>query len=49
MKNSNPRFSFTQQISGFAGWLILTFAAAALGAVASAQAKTFYLQLVRPE
>ena len=49
MKNINPRFSFTQQISGFAGWLILTFAAAALGAVASAQAKTFYLQLVRPE
>ena len=49
MKNINPRFSFTQQISGFAGWLILTFAAAALGAVASAQAKTFYLQLLRPE
>ncbi len=49
MQNTRSRFSFSKQLFGFAGWLILTFAAAALGALASAQAKTFYLQLVRPE
>lgn len=49
MKNSMPRVSFIQQITGFSCWLVLTFAAAAIGAVASAQAKTFYLQLIRPD
>ncbi|MBX3661144.1 MAG: tryptophan-rich sensory protein [Burkholderiales bacterium] len=49
MQNTSPRPSFTRQLYGFAGWLILTFAAAAIGAVASAQAKTFYQQLIRPE
>lgn len=36
-------------MAGLAGWLILTFAAAALGGVASGQAGSFYLNLVRPE
>ena len=31
-----------------AGWLLVTFAAAALGAIASADAGTFYAQLERP-
>jgi hypothetical protein len=30
------------------GWLLLCFAAAALGALASAQAQPFYAALVRP-
>jgi tryptophan-rich sensory protein len=38
-----------EQIVGFAGWLIIAFAAAAIGAVASAQAGSFYGQLVRPD
>jgi benzodiazapine receptor len=36
------------QILGLAGWLALAFAAAAVGAVASVQAVSFYAQLVRP-
>jgi benzodiazapine receptor len=36
------------QIVGLLGWLLLTFAAAAVGAVASAEAGAFYAQLVRP-
>ncbi len=48
MHNTNTHFSMRKQLLGFAGWLILTFAAAAIGAVASAQAKTFYLELFRP-
>ena len=38
----------TRQIIGLAGWLLLGFAAAAIGAVASAQAATFYQQLAQP-
>lgn len=34
---------------GLAGWLVVTFVAAALGAAASASAPTFYRELVRPE
>ena len=49
MQKTSHHFSRRKQIVGLAGWLVLTFAAAALGAVASAQAGTFYLQLVRPE
>lgn len=49
MQTIKPHFSRRKQTVGLAGWLILTFAAAALGAVASAQAGTFYLNLVRPE
>jgi benzodiazapine receptor len=39
----------SKQILGLIGWLILTFAAAAIGAVASAEAGLFYQQLTRPE
>ncbi|MET0280595.1 MAG: TspO/MBR family protein [Steroidobacteraceae bacterium] len=40
--------SVPAQVAGFAGWLALTFAAAALGAWASIEAKAFYAQLARP-
>lgn len=33
---------------GLAGWLALSYAAAAIGAIASAHAPSFYLQLARP-
>ncbi|HEX6834031.1 MAG TPA: TspO/MBR family protein [Rudaea sp.] len=38
-----------QQIAGLAAWLVLSFIAAAIGAVASIQAASFYSQLVRPD
>jgi len=37
-----------KQIIGLVGWLLLSFAAAAIGAVASVQAATFYQQLAQP-
>jgi len=37
------------QALGLLGWLALAFATAALGAVASIEARSFYAQLVRPE
>jgi benzodiazapine receptor len=37
-----------KQIGGLAGWLLVTFAAAAVGAIASIEASSFYLQLARP-
>lgn len=40
--------SLRTQCLGLLGWALLTFAAAALGALASAQAGAFYLQLQRP-
>ena len=39
----------SRQILGLIGWLILCFAAAAIGAVASANADSFYVQLTRPD
>jgi tryptophan-rich sensory protein len=45
MSNLNKR----EQILGLAGWLIVVFVAAAIGAVASAQAGPFYSELVRPD
>lgn len=36
------------QILGLVGWFVLSFAASAVGAVASIQAKSFYGQLVQP-
>tara|TARA_A100001037_G_scaffold287178_1_gene296337 strand:- start:3717 stop:4202 length:486 start_codon:yes stop_codon:yes gene_type:complete len=36
------------RIPGLAGWFLLTFAAAAIGASASVEAKAFYAQLVQP-
>ena len=38
-----------KQIIGCIAWLALSFMAAAIGAVASIQASSFYLQLARPE
>jgi len=40
--------TLSRQVLGLAVWLLLTFAAAAVGAVASADAGAFYGQLVRP-
>lgn len=37
-----------RQILGLIGWLVVTFSASAVGAVASIQAKSFYSQLVQP-
>ena len=36
------------QVAGLAGWLLLTFAAAAIGAAASVNAGAFYSTLNRP-
>jgi benzodiazapine receptor len=38
-----------QQILGLAGWLIVSFLAAAIGAAASIRAGSFYTELVRPD
>lgn len=43
------RISLSRQIFGLAGWLVLSFAAAAIGAVASINAGEFYQQLIRPD
>ena len=43
-----PRRSTPAQIVGLVGWLAVVFAAAAIGAVASVDASSFYAQLVRP-
>jgi tryptophan-rich sensory protein len=45
---TNGRSSLAQA-AGLAGWLALVFAAAALGAIASVDAGSFYAQLVRPD
>lgn len=37
------------QIFGLAGWLLLSFLAAAIGGAASIQAGPFYVELVRPD
>jgi len=42
------RIPVSKQILGLLGWLLLTFAAAAIGGVASADAGAFYQQLTRP-
>ena len=38
-----------KQIQGFVGWLVVSFTASAVGAVASIQAKSFYSQLAQPD
>jgi tryptophan-rich sensory protein len=38
-----------KQLFGLVGWLVLSFAASAIGAVASIQAKSFYGQLIQPD
>ena len=40
--------SFRRQSLGLAGWLLATFAAGGVGAIASARAGVFYGQLVQP-
>jgi tryptophan-rich sensory protein len=40
--------SLSRQAAGLLGWLVLTFAAAAVGALASANASAFYSTLSRP-
>ena len=37
-----------RQILGLVGWFVVSFAASAIGAVASIQAESFYSQLVQP-
>lgn len=38
----------TQQVAGLLGWLLAAFATAAIGAVASVSAGSFYAELTRP-
>lgn len=47
MKRAQP-LSTPNQILGLLGWLLLAFAAAALGGLASVQAGAFYAELARP-
>ena len=37
-----------KQVIGLVGWLVVSFATSAIGAVASIQAKSFYTQLTQP-
>jgi len=46
---SPTRPSTSRQIVGLCGWLLLAFAAAGVGGMASARAGTFYAELVRPD
>lgn len=48
MTNSLDSRSATNQAAGLVGWLLLTLAAAAIGAAASTEAGSFYAQLSRP-
>ena len=41
-------FSKQRLLLGLAGWLVVSFAASAIGAIASIQAKSFYSQLAQP-
>jgi translocator protein len=43
------RLSIIRQVIGLAGWILLSLAAAGVGAVASVRANIFYQQLSRPE
>lgn len=43
------RMSLSTQMLGLAGWLVLSFVAAGIGAIASVNAGEFYQQLARPE
>lgn len=46
--NHQPRPTSLHQAVGLLGWLLLAFAAAAIGGFASARAGAFYAELVRP-
>jgi translocator protein len=43
-----PKVSASRQVVGLLAWLLLSFATAAIGAVASSEAGAFYAQLIRP-
>jgi len=49
VKNATTRLPVAKQALGLVGWLVVTFAAAAVAGVASAGAGTFYRELVRPD
>lgn len=40
--------SISHQLIGLTGWLLVVFAAAAIGALASVNAQAFYAQLIKP-
>lgn len=48
MQSRLTPYSFTAQMAGLIGWLFVTFAAAALGAIASVNAASFYAELIKP-
>ena len=48
MKLNPTRSSRVGAVAGFAGWLLLTAAAAVVGSVASANARSFYAQIAQP-
>jgi tryptophan-rich sensory protein len=48
MKNPMSTLSIQKQILGLIGWLLVSFAASAVGAVASIEARSFYSQLTQP-
>jgi translocator protein len=48
MNPSQSALSKSRQALGLLGWLLLTFTAAALGALASVNARAFYAELARP-
>ena len=43
-----PQLSLSSQLVGLLGWLLIAFAAGAVGAVASVDAASFYAQLSKP-
>ena len=45
---TSPSRSFAAQSAGLLGWLLVVFAAAAVGAVASVEAAAFYARLSKP-
>lgn len=48
MQSSHSPHSFRIQALGLVGWLLVTFAAAVIGAIASVDAASFYAQLTKP-
>lgn len=46
--NRSPPLSVSRLAAGLLAWLVLTFATAAIGAIASVNASAFYAELTRP-
>ncbi|MBN2866600.1 MAG: tryptophan-rich sensory protein [Thiotrichales bacterium] len=42
-------FSTKKQVMGFIGWLLVSFTASTIGAIASIQARSFYSGLIQPD